>query len=114
MKNSLFIFCFFTLNLMAQNATKLDFNKPYNDQIISKAKEGKYPVNLEKGNLYDVAVFQNGIDVLVEILDKDNKKLAEKDSPNGSWGFEKFKFTPTQTALYFINIKRLDEKGNPD
>jgi Predicted Zn-dependent protease (DUF2268) len=114
MKNSLFIFFFFTLNLMAQNATKLDFNKPYNDQIISKAKEGKYPVNLEKGNLYDVAVFQNGIDVLVEILDKDNKKLAEKDSPIGSWGFEKFEFTPTQTALYFINIKRLDEKGNPD
>ncbi len=114
MKNYLLIFCCFSANLMAQNAPKLSFNKTYKDQKLSKGKDLVFPINMDKDNLYDISVFQDGIDVLVEVSDKDNKKLAKKDSPNGSWGFERFEFKPTQTASYFITIKRLEQKGNPD
>jgi hypothetical protein len=100
--------------LLGQNASNLVFDKLYEKQTVSKANDLIFTTTLEKGDLYGISVKQNGIDVVVEVVDQNKQKLADKDSPNGSWGYEKMEFAPTTTATYFIQVKRLDEAGNPD
>ena len=102
------------VTLWGQTAQSLEFNKDYGTLKVVKQQNLRFSATLEKGNLYGISVFQRGIDVVVEIADKNNKKVKDVDTPNGAWGYEKMEFLPTETATYFINIKRLDKKDNRD
>ncbi|MCF6132228.1 gliding motility protein GldB-related protein [Flavobacterium wongokense] len=92
---------------------KIEFGKEY-PVSITKELNSEYSFQLQKGGLYAVSVLQQGIDVKLVFSDGDNKQILEKDSPNGSNGYEQFEFTPTATSLYHLNIIRLDEEGNAE
>jgi hypothetical protein len=101
-------------NFFGQTHQAIELNKEYVNLAIDKANNLAYILKLEKGSLYAVSVLQQGIDVKLILLDKNNKQLLEKDSPNGQNGYEKFEYTPLETASFYLTILRLEEDGNSE
>lgn len=96
-----------------QNVQKIELNKNYSDVTLNKSADLKYALHFEKNGVYKISVLQKGIDVVLVLTDKSNKKLVEKDSPNGQNGLETFDFTSNETNDFYLAINRLDENGNP-
>ncbi|KGE14472.1 S41 family peptidase [Sphingobacterium deserti] len=65
-----------------------------------------------KDSVYQISVEQQGIDVSLTLKDSNGKSLAEKDSPNGRFGFEKLVYSPDSSAYYTLCVTPLDEKEN--
>lgn len=97
-----------------QSSQPIAFNKELPDVSVNKTSDLTYKLNLSKGGVYQVTVLQKGIDVALQLKDKTNKQLVEKDSPNGQNGYEKFEYIPAEGGDYFLTIKRLEDSGNPD
>lgn len=68
----------------------------------------RYKVELKEGEFLQVRLEQKGIDVVVKLLDKDNKKLAEIDSPNGTQGFEILSFIVSDAGSYTVEVGSLE------
>ena len=47
-----------------------------------------YQVSLVAGQFLYVQVEQQGIDLVVDLFDSSNQKIADADSPNDNWGAE--------------------------
>lgn len=116
MRNPALLLAMLLANLASAHQDKipqLEVNHNYTNVSIDKTKDLKYTVTLNSNQLYKISVLQKGIDVMVELTDGGNKKILEKDSPNGTSGYEEFEYTPEKKGNYLITIKRIDEKGNP-
>ncbi|MFN3489965.1 MAG: hypothetical protein ACK4YV_12570 [Emticicia sp.] len=114
MKYLMTILCLlFVSSLFGQNIEKIALNKEYPNNKLDASENLKYAFRLEKEKSYKISVMQEGIDVAIVLFDKENKQLIEKDTPNGQNGLETFNFSPTETADFYLMIKRLDEVGNP-
>ncbi len=114
--NKIILTAFFLLTTVFSfsQITKIEINKEYASVIIDKAKNIAYSLKLEKGELYDISVLQQGIDVKVILSDEHGKQILDKDSPNGQNGYERFEYYPIATKDYLLKIERLDESGNSD
>ncbi|HEY0898245.1 MAG TPA: DUF2268 domain-containing putative Zn-dependent protease, partial [Sphingobacteriaceae bacterium] len=73
-----------------------------------------YSVSFEKGRRYVFSVMQNGIDIVVHLIDARGRKIAEKDSPNGKRGFEKLSFTADRSGEYRYQIVALEDSTNSE
>lgn len=114
MKNLSTIVCLLLVSsLFGQNIEKIDLNKEYPNNKIDASDNLRYVFRLEKGKSYKVLVQQENIDVDLVLTDKDNKQLVEKDTPNGQNGLETINFSPTETADFYLIVKRLEEGDNP-
>lgn len=115
MKSFLTVVLFvFTNILFGQSSLNIQFNKEYSDISVGKFSDLNYILKLTKKGIYQIFVLQRGIDVVLELTDKNNNKILEKDSPNGQNGLESFEYSPEKTDKFFLRIKRLEEKENPD
>lgn len=114
MKNLSTIVCLLLVSsLFGQNIEKIEINKEYPNNKIVTGTNLEYAFPLEKGKFYKVSVQQQGIDIVLFLFDKYKKQLIEKDTPNGQNGIETFNFSPTETADFYLTIKRIEEVGNP-
>jgi hypothetical protein len=100
--------------LLAQPIKKLDLNKDYPNVKIDNLTNLTFRLSFKKGNMYQISVLQQGIDVKLDLFDNGKKQLIEQDSPNGQNGFESFNFTAIESADYFLTVSRLNEDGNPN
>ncbi len=115
MKKTLAIlFLLTSMVTLGQKVSKLEFNKTYTDVSLRKGADLKYTLPMEKGGVYKISVLQQGIDVVLILTDKNNKKRIEKDSPNGPNGLETFDFNADESGEYYLSINRLDESGNAE
>lgn len=79
-----------------------------------RAKEQhSYPVSLREGELLRVVVDQNGIDVVVELLDPDGKVVSSVDSWNGANGDEDFAALAGRAGLHQLQVKSPGEGVPP-
>lgn len=114
---SLLLACLFlcTCSLApAQSALSVQLNKTYSQIAITGSQPLHASLKLQKGDLYQIKVQQEGIDVVVKLTDPKGQLLEEKDSPNGSWGLEQIDFEPNTTGTYSLSVYRLEESGNKE
>ncbi|MEI6091607.1 MAG: DUF2268 domain-containing putative Zn-dependent protease [bacterium] len=97
-----------------QTSKNIEFNKEYTNVNIDKSQDLNYVLKLDKGSLYSISVFQQGIDIKLVLTDESGKQILEHDSPNGQNGFERFECTPAETKKFNLKIVRLEQKGNPE
>jgi hypothetical protein len=113
-ERTLILLSFFISNfLLGQTLQTIELNKDYPNVQIDSSITLAYKLHLEKGGLYQINVLQQGIDVKLVLTNKNNVQILEKDSPNGQNGLETFEYSPKKTSIFFLIIKRLQEKGNP-
>lgn len=116
---SLFTLIFICIGCYASAQNSAITNKGeialFNPTPMLELKRGEvhsYSVDLKKDNRYVFSVLQRGIDVVVKLVDENEKQLAEKDSPNGKQGFEKLTYTVSTTGKYHLQIMALDDSTN--
>ncbi len=97
-----------------QTFQTIELNKEYSNVNLDKTQNLNYTLKLKKGELYEVSVLQKGIDVKLILTDKSDKKILDKDSPNGQNGYEKFEYSPIETKIFQLKIERLEENGNSE
>ncbi len=113
-EKTIVLFLLFVSNFLFGQTTKtIELNKNYPNVQIDSSITPVYKLYLEKGGLYQVNVLQQGIDVKLVLANKNNVQILEKDSPNGQNALEVFEYSPEETDIFFLIIKRLPEKGNP-
>lgn len=71
-----------------------------------------YQIQLKKGEFLKAVIEQQGVDVVVKVLDPNGKTVAEIDSPNGVSGPELIELSANDTGTYKIQITPLEEEGN--
>jgi hypothetical protein len=98
----------------AQTPQNIEFNKEYKDILVNKSSNLAYRLKLSKGGVYRFAVLQQGVDVILILTDTAGKKILDKDSPNGQYGYEKFDYSHASTSTFFLKINRLDQSVNSD
>ncbi|HYH16627.1 MAG TPA: DUF2268 domain-containing putative Zn-dependent protease [Flavisolibacter sp.] len=98
----------------AQNRQKLAFNKTYSNFQFGNNSQLHYTLPMEKDGYYEVAVLQQGVDVVISLSDRNNKQLAEKDSPNGTKGYEKLTLSAESAGDYTLTVKRLEDGSRSD
>ena len=85
MKKALLITLFsISLRLpFAQIQQAIRFNTEYKDISLGKPAGLLYKLQLSKEGVYQGAVLQQGIDIILTLTDKKGTKILNKDSPNG-------------------------------
>src|SRR3954469_16889815 len=63
-----------------------------------------YTIDLQEGCALIGVAEQNGVDIAVDVMDPDGKKLLTVDSPNGNQGPEPFDVTAVKSGTYKIVI----------
>src|ERR1044072_7862413 len=92
--------------------TALEYGKPI-ERELKPEETHVYTVSLEKGQFFDAAVNQRGIDVMVSVFAPDNSKIAEIDSPNGTEGAEPIAFEVKTGGTYRIEVAALEKGVKP-
>lgn len=76
---------------------------------LEPADTHAYRVSVESGQLVFIAVDQQGIDVIVRLLDPDGELLQEVDGPV-PFGMEELPFSPQASGEYTVEIRAYDPK----
>lgn len=66
-----------------------------------------------KGEFLKVLAAQKGVDIVLSVFGPDGKKLAEVDSPNGTYGPEAFAFEAPLDGAYRVELACLDSAAKP-
>jgi len=107
MKPAHYFFCFFTLfasytNALAQNNVLLP-NKAI-DKKLAPGEHHPYTVSLKTGEYFTATVMQKGVDVAIDVIDPQGKKLGTFDSPNGDQGPEPITIEAQSAGNYQLDI----------
>lgn len=74
------------------------------EREIRAGESHTYPVVLETGQFLRVVVDQNGVDVVVRLVDPEGNPVLDVDSPNGKEGDEDFAAVARTAGLHRIEI----------
>jgi CHAT domain-containing protein/tetratricopeptide (TPR) repeat protein len=83
------------------------------ERELRAGERHRYPVSLKQGEFLRVVVDQNGIDVVVELLDPAEKVVSSVDSLNGASGDEDFAALALTTGPYLLEVKALGNGVSP-
>lgn len=83
------------------------------ERELRAGERHSYPVSLERGELLRAVVDQNGIDIVVELLDPDGKVVSSVDSLNGASGDEDFAAIAGRTGPHLLQVKALGDGVPP-
>lgn len=116
---SLFIvICFFYVTTQAailspqtENIGVLEKGQIFEKQLHANEKH-VYLVKIGTNQLVDLVVDQNGIDVVVSLINS-GKTVFEIDSPNGNMGPELVYYVAEADGDYTLEVKSLEEKAKP-
>ena len=78
---------------------------------IAGADTHEYQVAVVSGRTLHVVVEQQGVDVIVSLIDPGGALVVEMDSPNGANGPEEVWLIPVVSGSYGIRVKPFDSNG---
>ena len=90
--------------------TVLVLNQPI-EREFAGGQTHQYQLPLKANEFVRLVLVQQGIDVVVRLLDAAGKELAVVDSPNGNRGEEVLFWVGKQSARLQVEVKALDEKA---
>src|SRR5262245_60641093 len=86
-----------------QDATRLELGRPL-ERMIGGGEIQRYRIALSPGLYLRVAVTQQGIDVIVTVLDPAGRKIARVDRPYGVYGLENVSVIAEAAGDYTIEV----------
>jgi CHAT domain-containing protein len=81
------------------------------ERKLAGGEAHRFSLALQAGQFARVAVMQQGIDVVVRLLDAGDKELAAVDSPNGDAGAEVLYWVAQAAATLRVEVRALDAKA---
>src|SRR5688572_15714520 len=87
-----------------QDVSKLPPLSPV-ERELKGGETHSYQVSLVADQFLHVQVEQQGIDLVVDLFDPTNQKIADADSPNDNWGAEPIVLVANSTGNYRIDIR---------
>ena len=87
-----------------QDATRLELGRPL-ERMIGGGEIQRYRIALSPGLYLRVAVTQQGIDVIVTVLDPAGRKIARVDRPYGAYGPENVSVIAEAAGDYTIELR---------
>src|SRR5215470_2833657 len=87
-----------------QDATRLEMGRPL-ERMIGGGETQRYRIALSPGLYLRVAVTQQGIDVIVTVLDPAGRKIARIDRPYGAYGPENVSVIAESAGDYTIELR---------
>ncbi|MEJ7848245.1 MAG: tetratricopeptide repeat protein [Pyrinomonadaceae bacterium] len=95
-----------------QDISKLAIGKPVTRSIVNQEVHS-YSVHLEKETYVLLAVKQNDVDVITEVVGPGEKALGEFDTPTSGRGTENIRIGADITGEYRVDIYTLSERAEP-
>ncbi|HEV2666826.1 MAG TPA: tetratricopeptide repeat protein, partial [Blastocatellia bacterium] len=87
-----------------QDATRLELGRQL-ERMIGGGETQRYRIALSPGSYLRVAITQQGIDVIVTVLDPAGRKVARVDRPNGAYGPENVFVIAEAAGDYTIELR---------
>src|SRR5215510_12730524 len=103
----IFVFLVFTAPpyvKAGQDATRLELGRPL-ERMIGGGEIHRYRIELSAGLYLRVAVTQQGIDVIVTVLEPAGRKIARVDRPYGAYGPENVSVIAEAAGDYTIELR---------
>jgi hypothetical protein len=91
--------------------TRLQEGQPV-ERTIARGKTQSFTVSLERNQLLQLVVEQQGVDVVVRLFSPDGKNLGQFDSPNGTEGPENVSLVTDAAGIYRIDVLPLEQEEN--
>lgn len=91
----------------------IEINKKQENIKYTGSSEISFPVKLKKNTSYLITVFQNNIDVKVDLINPENNIEQTTDLADGNSGYDKIDFIPKQSSDYKIRITGINNKVEP-
>jgi len=86
-----------------------------NDVIsFNGEKELTYNLRFKKDNIYIIKVYQEHIDIEINLLNSDQEKVASVDLADGNKGYDKLEFVPKVSGAYTVIIRSVSPKPAPN
>jgi hypothetical protein len=106
----LIFFAFSSLLYGQKNIFKL------NDQTIAfdGREDLNYTLPFEKGKTYAIKVYQENIDIEINLYNADNQKISSTDLADGNKGYDKLEYSPEKDGEYRVNIKSVSPNPVPN
>ncbi|HEX8139228.1 MAG TPA: hypothetical protein VF544_16815 [Pyrinomonadaceae bacterium] len=82
------------------------------ERTITRGKTQSFTVNLEREQLLQLVVEQQGVDLVVRVFSPDGRGLGQFDSPNGTEGPENVSVVAEATGVYRIDVLPLEQEEN--
>jgi CHAT domain-containing protein/tetratricopeptide (TPR) repeat protein len=89
---------------------QLKLGKPIKHELKG-GETDVYAVKLKKGQFFRVVADQQGIDVVVEVVDPGGKSLVAADSSNAQWGPEPASVITEKSGTFEIHIESQDQNA---
>ena len=83
------------------------------ERELSAGQEHSYRLTLDNGQYACLIVEQQGIDVVVQVLDESGKQIAEIDSDPRLQGSEKVEILAGAAGTYILNLKAKQNTASP-
>ena len=87
-----------------QDALRLELGLPL-ERMIGGGEIQQYRIALSPGSYLRVVIMQQGIDVIVTVLDPAGRKIARIDRPNGAYGPEDVSVIAGAAGDYTIEVR---------
>src|SRR5262245_62116355 len=87
-----------------QDATRLELGRPL-ERMIGGGEIQRYRIALSPGLYLRVVLTQQGIDVIVTVLDPAGRKIARVDRTSGAYGPENFSVIAEEAGDYTIELR---------
>ena len=72
---------------------------------LGPAESRRFPVDLEAESFVQVLAHQEGVDLVLRLLDGEGKTLAERDSPTGTSGRERLSLVTEEGGRYLLEVE---------
>jgi tetratricopeptide (TPR) repeat protein len=95
-----------------QDAIRLEPGRPL-ERMIGGGEIQRYRIALSPGLYLRVAVMQQGIDVIVTVLDPAGRKIAKVDRPHGTYGPENVSVIAEAAGDYTFELKTASKFAAP-
>src|SRR5262245_2874712 len=95
-----------------QDATRLELGRPL-ERIIGGGEIQRYIIALSPGLYLGVAIAQQGIDVIVTVLDPAGRNVVRIDRPNGAHGMEDVSVIAEAAGDYTIEVRPASKFSAP-
>src|SRR5262245_36702061 len=87
-----------------QDASRLELERPV-ERTIGGLDTHRYRIAVSAGLYLRLAIAQQGIDVIVTVLDPAGRKVAQIDRPNGAYGPETISVIAEAAGDYMIEVR---------
>ncbi|HJT17468.1 MAG TPA: alpha/beta hydrolase-fold protein [Thermoanaerobaculia bacterium] len=99
--------------ILAAIVTTAFINGMHLERELGPADEHTYTAQLSAGSGVVGEADQEGVDLVVDVIDPDGKELKTLDSPNGAFGPEPIDFTAVRSGTFKFVVHTLNKDAKP-